>query len=64
MQERDELRALKREIKMSRERKVKKKNMCMEKKERKKERKKRKEKKKRKKEEWQERYEEDELSER
>jgi hypothetical protein len=35
MQERDELRALKREIKMLRERKVNKKNMCMEKKEKK-----------------------------
>jgi hypothetical protein len=29
MQERDELRALKRELKMSRERKVKKKNICV-----------------------------------
>jgi hypothetical protein len=63
MQERDELRPLKREIKMSRERKVKKKNMCMEKIERKKERKEKK-RIKRKKEEWQERYEEDESSER
>jgi hypothetical protein len=36
MQERGELRALKREIKMSKERKVKKKTMCMEMKERKK----------------------------
>jgi hypothetical protein len=35
MQEREELRALKREMKMSREGKVKTKNMCMEKKERK-----------------------------
>jgi hypothetical protein len=35
MQEREELRALKREIKMSIERKSKEKNMCMEKKERK-----------------------------
>jgi hypothetical protein len=35
MQERDELRAFKREIKMSREGKVKRKNMCMEKKKRK-----------------------------
>jgi hypothetical protein len=50
MQERDELRALKREIKMSGERKVKKKNMCMEKKERKKERKKEKKRKEEKKE--------------
>jgi hypothetical protein len=32
MQEREELRALKREIKMSREGRVKRKNMCMEKK--------------------------------
>jgi hypothetical protein len=35
MQEREELSALKTEIKISRERKVKKKNMCMEKKEKK-----------------------------
>jgi hypothetical protein len=35
MQEREELRALKREKKMSREGKIKRKNMCMEKKERK-----------------------------
>jgi hypothetical protein len=35
MQEREELRALKREAKMSREGKVKRKNVCMEKKERK-----------------------------
>jgi hypothetical protein len=35
MQEREELRALRREIKMSREGKVKRKNMCMEKRERK-----------------------------
>jgi hypothetical protein len=47
MQERDELRALKREIKMSRDRKVKK-CVCMEKNEKKR--------RKRKKDEWQERY--------
>jgi hypothetical protein len=35
MQEREELRSLKSEIKMSREGKVKRKNMCMEKKKRK-----------------------------
>jgi hypothetical protein len=52
MQERDELRALKREIKMLRERKVKKKYVYG------KERNKRKKERKRKKEEWQERYEE------
>jgi hypothetical protein len=57
MQERDELRALKREIKMSRERKVKKKYVYgKEKKRRKKEE--------RKKEECQERYGEDESIER
>jgi hypothetical protein len=60
MQERDGLRALKREIKMSREGKVKK-NMCMEKKRKEK---KEKREKKRKEEEWQERYEVDESSER
>jgi hypothetical protein len=64
---------LKREMKMSREGKVKK-NMCMEKKERKKicvwenerellKKKRKKERRKRKKEEWQERYERDEWSE-
>jgi hypothetical protein len=59
-QERDELRALKREVKMSRERKVKK--ICVwKRKKRKKEKKKRR---KIKKEEWQEIYEEDESSER
>jgi hypothetical protein len=51
MQERDELRALKREIKMSIERKVK--NVCVWKRKKRKIRK----------EEWQERYEEDESSE-
>jgi predicted metalloprotease len=55
MQERDELRALKSKIKMSRK-KSKEKNMCKEKKEKKRKKKKRRE---RKKEEWQERYEED-----
>jgi hypothetical protein len=40
MKEKDELKALKREIKMSRERKVKKKHMCIEKKEKKKKKKK------------------------
>jgi hypothetical protein len=45
MQERDELRALKREIEMSRERKVKKKNMCVYGKEKKRERMKEKKKK-------------------
>jgi hypothetical protein len=59
MQEREELSALKTEIKISRERKVKKKNMCMEKKEKKNEkRENEREKEKREKEEWQERYEE------
>jgi hypothetical protein len=53
MQEREELRALKREIKMSRERKVKKKICVWKRNERKKEKK-----------EWQERYEVDESSER
>jgi hypothetical protein len=69
MQEREELRALKREKKMSREGKIKEKSMCMEKKERKikskenmclRERKR----KRKRKEEWQERYERDESSER
>jgi hypothetical protein len=46
MQERDELRALKRELKMSREREVKRKNMCIEKKRKKKREKKKKKKKK------------------
>jgi hypothetical protein len=66
MQEREELRALKREIKMSRERKVKEKNICMYGKERKKEErmKEKKKREERKKEEWQERYEVDESSER
>jgi hypothetical protein len=59
MQERDELRALKREIKMPRERKVKKNYVCRKEKKRKEEKKK-----KRKKEEWKERYEVDESRER
>jgi hypothetical protein len=71
MQERDGLRALKREIRMAREGKVKRK-ICVwkrkEKKEKKKkrenEREKEKREKKRKEEEWQERYEVDESSER
>jgi hypothetical protein len=67
MQERDGLRALKREIKMSREGKVKRK-ICVWKKKRKKkgenEREKEKRQNKRKEEEWQKRYEVDESRER
>jgi hypothetical protein len=67
MQERDGLRALKREIKMSREGKVKKK-ICVwkrkERKEKKGENERKKRKRRRKEEEWQERYEVDESSER
>jgi hypothetical protein len=58
LQERDELRSLKREIKVSRERKVKKKYVYGKEKRRKRKRRKRK------KEEWQERYEVDESSKR
>jgi hypothetical protein len=68
MQEREELRALKREIKMSREGKVKRK-ICVwkekkEKKKREERMKEKKKKKKRKEEDWQERYEVDKSSER
>jgi hypothetical protein len=64
LQERDGLRALKREIKMSREGKVKWKICVGKEKKRKKKRGNEREKKKRKEEEWQERYEVDESSER
>jgi hypothetical protein len=57
MQERYGLRALKREIKMSREEKVKRK-ICVWKRKERKRKKKEKKKEKREKEEWQERYEE------
>jgi hypothetical protein len=68
MQKREELRALKREIKMSREGKVKRK-ICVwkekkEKKKREERMKEKKKKKKRKEEDWQERYEVDKSSER
>jgi hypothetical protein len=61
MQERDGLRALKREIRVAREGKVKKKICVWKRKEKKSEREKEK---KRKEEQWQERYEVDESSER
>jgi hypothetical protein len=61
MQEREELRALKREIKMSREGKVKRKICVWKRKERKKENE-REKRRKRKEVEWQERYEVDESS--
>jgi hypothetical protein len=63
MQEREELRALKRKIKMSREGKVKRK-ICVWKRKERKEKKERNEREKEKEEEWQERYEVDESSER
>jgi hypothetical protein len=62
MQERDELRGLKREINMSRERKVQKKYICVWK--RKKKQRMKEKRRKREKDEWHERYEVDESSER